>query len=127
MAKILVVDDSNMSRRILRRMLESAGHQVLEAQDGMTGIEQYSLHQPDLVLLDLTMPKMHGLEVLEKLREMDEQARVVIATADVQRATRTMVEAAGARGYIAKPFATAKVLQAVNRVLSEVNNDETTD
>ena len=122
MAKILVVDDSNMSRRILRRMLESAGHQVLEAQDGMTGIEQYSLHQPDLVLLDLTMPKMHGLEVLEKLREMDEQARVVVATADIQSATHTLAEAAGASGYITKPLAADKVLQAVNNALGEVNN-----
>ena len=68
MAKILIVDDSGMSRRILRRILGPEEHQLLEAHDGMTALEQYGLHRPDLVLLDLTMSGMHGLEVLEKLQ-----------------------------------------------------------
>jgi len=124
MAKILIVDDSGLSRRILRKALKPTGHQIIEAPDGMTALEQYSLHRPDLVMLDMTMPEMSGLEVLEKLRQMDAQARVIVATADIQSATRTMAEEAGAIGYLNKPFVAKYVLSAVNAALME-GNDET--
>ncbi len=120
MAKILIVDDSSLARRILRKALKPTGHQIVEAADGMTAIEQYSLHRPDLVMLDMTMPGMHGLEVLKKLREMDDQARVIVATADIQSSTRTLVEEAGAIGYINKPFVAEQVLGAVDAALTKV-------
>ncbi len=63
MAKILIVDDSSMSRRMLRNILEKAGHQVIEAKDGISGIEAYFLDHPDIVLLDLVMEGMYGLDV----------------------------------------------------------------
>ena len=65
-----------------------------EAPDGLSALERYSLDRPDLVLLDVTMNEMNGLEVLEQLRAMDPGARVVMATADVQSSTRTMAGAA---------------------------------
>ena len=117
MAKIMVVDDSALSRRMLRRMLESAGHQVGEASDGMAALEQYLLDRPDLVLLDMTMRGMQGLDVLGKLRELDPQARVIVATADIQRSTRELVEEAGGSGFVSKPFEEQRVLAAVNAVL----------
>jgi two-component system chemotaxis response regulator CheY len=117
MAKILVVDDSAMSRRILRRVLEAAGHQILEADDGLLALERYLLERPDLVLLDMTMRGMHGLDVLSKLREVDAQARVIVATADIQRSTREMVAAAGSSGFLSKPFEADRVLSAVDAVL----------
>jgi len=76
MAKILIVDDSAMSRRILRRMLEAAGHQVTEAEDGIVAIERYFLEKPDVLLLDLIMKGLSGMEVLQKIREMDKSACV---------------------------------------------------
>jgi two-component system chemotaxis response regulator CheY len=118
MANILVIDDSALSRRILRRILESAGHQVREADDGMVALEQYLLDQPDLVLLDMTMRGMHGLDVLGKLRELDPQARVIVATADIQRSTRELVDAAGGSGFVSKPFEAERLLSAVTTVLS---------
>lgn len=118
MANILVIDDSAMSRRILRRILESDGHAVREADDGMVALEQYLLDQPDLVLLDMTMRGMHGLDVLGKLREMDPLARVIVATADIQRSTRELVGAAGGSGFVSKPFSAEHVLSAVNAVLN---------
>jgi two-component system, chemotaxis family, chemotaxis protein CheY len=118
MAKILVIDDSALSRRILRRILEHAGHQVREADDGMIALEQYLLDQPDLVLLDMTMRGMHGLDVLSKLRELDPQARVIVATADIQRSTRELVDAAGGSGFVSKPFEAEHILSAVTSVLS---------
>jgi len=117
MANILVIDDSALSRRILRRILEAEGHLVREAGDGMVALEQYLLDQPDLVLLDMTMRGMHGLDVLSKLREMDPQARVIVATADIQRSTRELVDAAGGSGFVSKPFDSERVLSAVNTVL----------
>ena len=118
-AKIMVVDDSAMSRRTMRRILENAGYDVVEADEGMAALELYFLEKPDLVFLDLVMKGMYGLDVLEKLREMDAGARVVVASADIQGSTRTMVEAAGARGFINKPFVVEQVLAAVNTVLAE--------
>jgi two-component system chemotaxis response regulator CheY len=120
MAKILIVDDSNLSRRILRNILEPAAHQVSEAADGISGLEQYFLDKPDLVLLDLTMTGMHGLEVLAKLREMDPRARVLVASADIQTQTRELVLAGGAVGFVNKPFVGEHVLEAVTRALQTV-------
>lgn len=118
-AKILVVDDSALSRRTMRRILEGAGHSVVEADEGMVALELYFLEKPDLVFLDLVMKGMYGLDVLEKMREMDAGARVVVASADIQSSTRTMAESAGARAFINKPFVVEQVLAAVNTVLAE--------
>lgn len=117
MQTILVVDDSAMSRRMLRRMLESAGYTVLEAEDGLAALERYALEHPALVLLDMTMRGMHGLEVLAQLRALDPAARVVVATADIQRSTRALVAEGGARGFVAKPFEAERVLEAVRLAL----------
>jgi len=117
MARILVVDDSGLSRRSLRKMLESQGHRVTEAHDGFSALECYSVDRPDVVLLDLTMHGMHGMDVLSKMRQMDPEARIIVASADIQRATRVIAEDAGASAYINKPFSAEQVLETVKRVL----------
>jgi two-component system chemotaxis response regulator CheY len=117
MAKILVVDDSGMSRRTLRKILEPAGHQVIEAADGIAALEHYFLDRPDIVMLDLTMTGMYGIDVLKKLREMDPKARVIVGSADIQSSTRNLVEEAGATAFINKPFTVEQVLGAVNCAL----------
>lgn len=117
--KILIVDDSALSRRTLRRILETAGYEVEEAADGMAALEVYFLEKPGLVLLDLVMKGMYGLDVLVKLREMDQEARVVVASADIQSSTRKMVDEAGALGFITKPFVSEQVIAAVGAVLEE--------
>ncbi|HEY4422980.1 MAG TPA: response regulator [Pyrinomonadaceae bacterium] len=115
--KILIVDDSALSRRTLRRILESAGYEVVEADDGMTALELYFLEKPSLVLLDLVMKGMYGLDVLVKLREMDPKALVVVASADIQSSTRKMVDEAGALAFINKPFVSEPVIAAVEAAL----------
>lgn len=117
--KILIVDDSSLSRRTLRRILESAEYEIVEADDGMAALEVYFLEKPSLVLLDLVMKGMYGLDVLVKLREMDQQARVVVASADIQSSTRKMVDEAGAIGFINKPFVPEQVIAAVQEALTE--------
>jgi two-component system chemotaxis response regulator CheY len=116
--KILIIDDSSMSRRMMRRIIESAGHDVIEADDGAAGIEKYFLEKPDAVFLDLTMKDMYGLDVLAKVREIDPDARVVIASADIQDLTRNMVTEAGANGFINKPLTPEKVLESLESILS---------
>jgi two-component system chemotaxis response regulator CheY len=123
--KILIVDDSALSRRTLRRILEPAGYELVEADDGMTALEVYFLEKPNLVLLDLVMKGMYGLEVLVKLREMDPKVRVVVASADIQSSTRTMVDEAGALGFINKPFVAEQVITAVEAALAEGATSET--
>lgn len=120
MAKILIVDDSSLSRRMLRAILAPAGHEVVEASDGLVALERYALDQPDLVLLDLVMAGMDGFEVLEKIRQLDGEARVIVATADLQTLTRKMVETAGALTLINKPYAAQTVLEAVSSALKGV-------
>src|SRR6187455_2767475 len=117
MATILVVDDSNLSRRTSRRILESGGHRVRDVADGMAALEQYTLERPDVVLLDVTMADMNGLEVLRQLRAMDPAARVVMATADVQSSTREMALAGGAAGFVTKPLSGEVILAAVASAL----------
>ena len=123
--KILIVDDSALSRRTLRRILESAGYEIVEADDGMTALELYFLEKPNLVLLDLVMKGMYGLDVLVKLREMDPKALVVVASADIQSSTRKLVDEAGAQGFINKPFLSGSVLSAVEAALAEGVTGET--
>ena len=115
-AHVLIVDDSGFARRMLRQILESAGHSVDEVKGGMEALERYSLKKPDLVLLDIIMEEMNGLEVLTRLRELDSKARVVLATADTQDATRLEAESAGAMGMLAKPFQKEQVLETIETV-----------
>ena len=117
MTKILLVDDSGLSRRILRRILEPAGYEVLEAEDGIGALEHYYLERPDLVMLDMTMNGMHGLDVLAKLRQMDPQASVIVATADIQDSSRQLAVEGGAKRFLTKPFSSQQVLDAVQAVL----------
>ena len=111
--KILVVDDSGMARRNLRQILEPAGYEVVEASDGLVALERYFLEKPDVVVLDLVMKGMYGLDVLTKLRELDPEARVLIVSADVQSSSHQLVEEAGAMGFLNKPFDSAQLLAAI--------------
>src|SRR6185503_7075210 len=107
MATILVVDDSNYARRILRQTLEKAGYDVVEAASGIGALESFALQQPDLILLDLTMEDMPGLEVLAKLRQSGNDVPVIVISADVQQSTAKIVQDAGAVSFVSKPVAPA--------------------
>jgi two-component system chemotaxis response regulator CheY len=115
--KLLLVDDSALARRSMRSILESDGFDVVEAEDGMLALERYFLEKPDLVLLDLVMKGMYGLEVLTKLRQLDPSARVIVVSADVQDSSHQLVEEAGASAFINKPVERQPLLDAVRTVL----------
>jgi two-component system chemotaxis response regulator CheY len=115
--KVLLVDDSGLARRSTRRILEQAGYHVVEAEDGLAALERFAVERPDVVLLDLVMKGMYGLDVLTKLREIDPAARVIIMTADIQTSSRELVQAAGASGFINKPPAPGQVVHMVQQVM----------
>ena len=119
MATIMIVDDSNYTRRTHRRIVESAGHVVHEASTGMAALEGYFVHRPDLVLLDLTMEDMSGLDVLKKLRTLDAGARVIVISADVQRSTTKLVAESGALRFLGKPVSAEGLLDAVRETLPQ--------
>ena len=111
--KVLLVDDSGLARRGMRAIFERAGYDIVEAEDGMTALERYFLEKPDVVILDLVMKGMYGLDVLTKLRELDPNACVVVVSADVQQSSQQLVEAAGAAGFVNKPVDAERVLALV--------------
>jgi two-component system, chemotaxis family, chemotaxis protein CheY len=116
--KILIVDDSALARRLSRNILEAEGYVVLEAQDGLSALERYFLDKPDVVLLDLVMKGMYGLEVLEKLRQMDPDVKVVVVSADVQSSSHELVQEAGGKAFLNKPFDRTELIQAVQTALA---------
>lgn len=115
--KVLVVDDSGLARRSTRRALEAAGYTVVEAEDGLSALERYFVDKPDVVLLDLVMKGMYGLDVLSKLREMDSEARVIVISADIQTSSRELVTAGGAAGFLNKPVRAEDIVAAVRAAL----------
>ena len=120
--KILIVDDSSLARRTLRQVLEAMGHSVEEATDGAQAVEHYYLNRPDLVVLDMVMTGMYGLDVLAKIRELNPEARVIVATADIQQSTQDQARAAGASGFLNKPLNRQKLTHAITTVLQGGNS-----
>lgn len=116
-ARILIVDDSGLARRRARGILQDAGFEVIEASDGMSALETYFVHKPDVVLLDLVMNGMYGLEVLQRLREIDPAARVIVVSADIQTSSHEMVAAGGAAGFLVKPVDANEVVALVRSTL----------
>jgi len=119
--RVLIVDDSALARRNLRQILESANCEVDEAEDGLSALERYFLDKPDVVLLDLVMRGMYGLDVLEKLRQLDPLAKVVVVTADVQTSSQQLVDQAGAKAFITKPFDREEIIGTLEAVLGRTS------
>ena len=114
--KVLVVDDSSLARRTVRLALEEMGHTVEEATDGSQAIERYFLERHDLVFLDMVMTGMYGVDVLIKLRELNPEVKVIVATADIQQSTIDQVKEAGAVAFINKPINKQKLAEIVAKV-----------
>lgn len=122
--KILLIDDSSLSRNLLKRALGSE-HQFVEANDGMRGLELYYIEHPELVILDLTMPGVNGMDILQQLRQIDPKARVIIGTADIQEYSRQRANELGASAYLNKPFTQDAVREVVRRVIEESEDSAT--
>jgi len=103
--RVLIIDDSPVLRIMLQEMLESLGHQIVgEAEDGKSGIAKFKEAKPDLVTLDVSLPDMNGIEVLEQIRRSDSRAKVLMVTGNDQKAIETKALALKALGVLRKPF-----------------------
>jgi two-component system chemotaxis response regulator CheY len=118
MAKILVVDDAAFMRVRAARVLEDAGHEVAQAENGLEAIKQYAEWHPDAVLLDITMPEMDGLTALKEIKKLDPAARVAMVTAMGQQAIVMEALKSGARDFVLKPFQPERILAALQKLLA---------
>ena len=118
MGRILIVDYTLFMRTLLKNILFSGGHAIVgEAGDGDEAIEKYKELKPDLVTMDVVMPKMNGIEALKAIKALDPNAKVIMCTAVGQEQMVKLAIKSGARGYVVKPFQAPKVLEEIKNVL----------
>ena len=115
MPSVLVVDDAQFMRLRVKNLLVSEGYDVIEAADGQEAIKTYNIHQPDVVLMDITMPVMDGLEALKAIREQYPDAKVIMCSALGQESTVIQAIKSGAKDFIVKPFQPERVLEAIRK------------
>src|SRR5438132_2909193 len=113
MSRVLVVDDDSDIRGLVRGLLERAGHAVIEAADGNEGLRRFYSDQPDLVILDVSMPGLEGWDVLERIRELSD-VPVLMLTARAEELDKVRGLRAGADDYVTKPFGRQELLARVD-------------
>ena len=119
MAKnILICDDAAFMRMMIKDILTKNGYNVAgEAENGQRAVEKYAELKPDLVLMDITMPEMDGIQALKKIKESDASALVIMCSAMGQQAMVIESIQAGAKDFIVKPFQADRVIEAVKKVV----------
>ena len=118
MSRIMIVDDSGYTRSMLRASLEVEGfNDLVEASTGQEAIEKYVKQKPDLVLLDLVLVEMDGLDVLRAIKKGDPSAKVIIISAVGQEKYIQEAKALGVLGYIAKPFSPKELIVKIKEIL----------
>lgn len=125
MAKILVIDDDEMIRIILRNALESAGHEVLEASNGRSGISIFRQNSPDLIIADILMPDTDGIETITQARNINSDVKIVAISGGSERTDLNFLDYAkvlGAQRTLAKPIDPDVLLEVVEEVLSGVGD-----
>src|SRR5580700_6844229 len=121
---ILIVDDDAELSDGLRAVLERQGYRVIQARDGQQGKQQVYNQRPDLVILDMMMPRMGGYPVLEHFRGKAEAPPIIMITANEGSRHKAYAEYLGVVDYIRKPFAMERLLEAVHKGLNPEKNPE---
>ncbi len=115
---ILICDDAAFMRMMIKDILTKNGYTVVaEAENGLKAVEKYNESQPDLVLMDITMPEMDGIQALKKIKSMDSSAKVIMCSAMGQQAMVIESIQSGAKDFIVKPFQADRVLEAVKKAI----------
>ncbi len=119
--KILIVDDSVSIREVITFTLENAGYQIIVAEDAKEALKMANENIVDLVITDLYMPEMDGIELIRQLRQKENYSKIPILflTTESQSNKKNEAKEAGATGWIIKPFVPAKLLAAINKVLTQ--------
>ena len=115
---ILICDDAAFMRMMIKDILTKNGYNVVaEASNGAEAVDKYGQFKPDLVMMDITMPEMNGIDALKKIRENDGSANVIMCSAMGQQAMVIESIQAGAKDFIVKPFQVERVLEAVQKAI----------
>ena len=119
--RILVIEDTEDNRQIIRDLLTSAGYEMLEAVDGLEGVEVAEREQPDLILMDIQLPGIDGYEATRRIRAIPSIAKVPIiaVTSYALSGDEAKTRAAGCDGYVAKPFSPRQLLAKVREFLPD--------
>jgi CheY-like chemotaxis protein len=122
MAKILVIEDEDQQRVLLKKMLTHIGHQVFIAEDGVEGIKIFHEIQPDLIITDIIMPNKDGIEVIIELLKFNPELPIIAVSGGRRAITANFnldsAEMLGVKGILQKPFTHEQLLELVEKVLS---------
>ncbi len=118
MASILIVDDAAFMRMMIKDILSKNGYSVVgDAENGLKAVEKYKELNPDLVIMDITMPEMDGIQAVKQIKSLNSAAKIIMCSAMGQQAMVIESIQAGARDFIVKPFQAERVLEAVKKVV----------
>mgnify|MGYP000987251945 CR=1 FL=1 len=116
--KVLIVDDAAFMRMMLKDILSKNGYEIVgEAENGIKAVEKYSELNPDLVIMDITMPEKDGIQAVKDIMGIDAKAKIIMCSAMGQQAMVIESIQAGAKDFIVKPFQAPRVLEAVKKVV----------
>lgn len=116
--RILIVDDAAFMRMMVKDILSKNGYEVAgEAENGARAIEKYKELMPDLVIMDITMPEVDGIQAVKEIKKLTPDAKVIMCSAMGQQAMVIESIQAGARDFIVKPFQAERVVEAVKKVI----------
>ena len=118
MPSVLIADDSEFMRNLLREILEEDHNIVGEVENGVEAVEVFKEEQPDLVMMDIVMPIRNGIEATDEIKQYDADSHVIMCTSIGQEEKMKRAVKAGADGYITKPFQKPSVMEAINDVIS---------
>ena len=121
--KVLLCDDSMLVRKKLRALVEDCGFVVTEAQNGRQAIEQYAKESPDIVLMDIVMPEMTGLDALAAIRQADHEAKVVMISSTGTSAKLIEALKQGALDFVQKPFEAEQIRDLLTRLMMQNKED----
>lgn len=118
--RILIVDDAAFMRMMLKDIITKNGYEVAgEAENGAKAVEMYKELKPDLVMMDITMPEMDGIQAVREIKKIDPQAKIIMCSAMGQQAMVIESIQAGARDFIVKPFQAERIVEAIKKVLGK--------
>ncbi len=116
--RVLVVDDAAFMRMMIKEILEKNGYDVVgEAENGIRAVEKHKELEPDLVIMDITMPEMDGIQAVKDILKTNEDSKIIMCSAMGQQAMVIESIQAGAKDFIVKPFQSERVLEAVKKVI----------
>ena len=118
MAKVLVIEDSDVTRLMVVKMLEKVGHETIEAANGNKGLIKTIFAPPDLIILDINMPEMNGVEFLWAMTEAEIKVPVIVITANTLEDTKKQCEEIGVTNFLYKPVQKETLLSAVEQALN---------